>query len=183
MSDDSSTPTPPSPGSPEPTAGSRTPLALTDVPETQPSGPSANEAWSDVVGRLGDLRDAVSAWAKQAADTPENRKHLDDVRSGLDEAARHANEAFSAAASSDFGRQVADGATQVGAKIGSAAQEMSQAAAPHVASAFAGIADAFDRAAEKVEEAVAPPRSGEVSSHPAAESPASAQPPADDERE
>jgi hypothetical protein len=183
MSDDSSAPTPPSLELPESTSDIKTPLAVSATPEAPPAGPTANEAWGDVVSRLGDLRDAISAWARAAADTPENRKHLADVRSGLDEAARQANEAFSAAASSDFGRQVADSATQVGAKIGSTAQEMGQAAAPHVASAFAGIADAFGRAAEKVQEAAAPSRPGEEPSAPAAESPATTQPPADDERE
>jgi hypothetical protein len=53
----------------------------------------------------------------------------------------------------------------------------------HVANAFAGIADAFGRAAEKVEEAVAPSRSGEEPAAPAAESPASAQSPVEDERD
>ena len=152
---------------------SQPPASDASVGEATPSGQSAGEAWGDVVSRLGELGDAISAWAKAAADTPENRKHLDDVRAGLDDVAQRANEAFSNVASSDFGRQVADGATQVGRDIGSTAQEIGQAAAPAVARAFAGLADAFGRAAEKVGEAAAP-RTAEPPERPAPEPPASA---------
>jgi hypothetical protein len=167
--------------------------AQTDA-ETSQLGPSAREAWGDVVISLGDLGGAISAWAKAATDTPENRQHLEEVRSVVNDMARQASEAFSAVAESDFGRQVAEGATQVGSAIGSTAQGIGQAAAPHVASAFAGLADAFGRAAEKVGEA-ATPRDAEPSSRPAPEPPPVASPedstaepyppeePPDDERE
>ena len=143
-----------------------------DAPAAAP-GPTPAEAWEDVRAALGVLGDALSAWAKAAADTPENRQHLDEVRSGVNDMARQANEAFSAVAGSDLGRQFSEGATQVGQAIGGSAQEFSQAAAPHVASAFAGLADAFGRVAEKPAE---PP------SRPAPEPPAAEEPSASGEQ-
>jgi hypothetical protein len=140
-----------------------------------PSGPTPNEAWADVVTQLGELGDALSAWAKAASDTPENRQHIDEVRSGVNDMARQASEAFSAVAGSDFGRQFSEGATQVGQAIGGTAQEFSQAAAPHVASAFAGLADVFGRAAQKVSEATSQ-HAAEPPSRPAPEPPSAEQP-------
>ena len=137
-----------------------------------PTGPTPGEAWDSVVSALGTLGDALSTWAKAAADTPENRKHVDEVRNGVNEMARQAGEAFSAMADSDFGRQFAEGATQMGQSIGEGAQEFSQAAAPHVATAFAGLADVFGRAAQKVSEATTSRPAAEPPSRPAPEPPA-----------
>jgi hypothetical protein len=147
MTDDMTTPTPQ--GDPEP--GFDAVLPPTEAP---PAGPSANEAWADVVARMGDLGDAISAWAKAAADSPDNRRHLDELRQGINDMAGKAEGAFEQVTSGDFGQQVKAGAAEAGEAIGDAAQKMSAAAAPHVASAFAGLAGAFGRAAHKVDEAV-----------------------------
>ena len=171
MSDQSNIPIQPA----EPTSPESASSVAVHTDDAQPTGPTAGEAWGDVVARLGELGDAISAWARAAADTPENRKHLEELRAGVEDIARQANEAISAAANSDFGRQVAEGATQVGTAIGSTAQDIGQAAAPHVASAFAGIADAFGRAAEKVGQA-ATPHPAEPPARPAPEPPAPAEP-------
>jgi len=154
----------------EPEAVSAEPQAAAEPAE--PSGPTPGEAWDSVVSALGTLGDALSTWAKAAADTPENRKHVDEVRNGVNEMARQAGEAFSAMADSDFGRQFAEGATQMGQSIGEGAQEFSQAAAPHVATAFAGLADVFGRAAQKVSEATTSRPAAEPPSRPAPEPPA-----------
>jgi hypothetical protein len=171
MSDESSVPTQSEREAAQLAVGSEPPASDPSAGEATPLGQSAGEAWGDVVTRLGDLGDAISAWARAAADTPENRRHLAELRSGVDQVTQRANEAFSSVASGDFGRQVADGATQVGTAIGSTAQEIGQAAAPHVANAFAGLADAFGRAAEKVGEAAAPPRAAEPPARPAPQPP------------
>ena len=142
MTDDITNPTPGA--APEPPSPPAT--------ET-PAGPSAGEAWADVVARLGDLGEAVSAWAKAAADNPDNRRHLDEVRAGVNDMAGKAEAAFAQVAATDLGQQVKAGATEAGEAIGDAAQKVSSAAAPHVASAFAGLADAFGRAAHRVDEA------------------------------
>ena len=166
---------PTSAAAPQPAEASSTGEPTAPEEAAAPAGPTPGEAWDEVVARLGELGDALSAWAKAAADTPENRQHLDEVRSGVNDMARQATEAFSAMADSDFGRQFAEGASQMGQSIGGTATELSQAAAPHVASAFAGLADAFGRAAQKVGEA--------ASAHPAAEPPSrpAPEPPAPDE--
>jgi hypothetical protein len=145
MTDDTAVPVPDA--VPEPP--SQPEYSATDAP----TGPSAGEAWVDVVARLGDLGEAVSAWAKAAADNPDNRRHLDEVRAGVNDMAGKAEAAFAQVASSDIGQQVKAGATEAGEAIGDAAQKASAAAAPHVASAFAGLADVFGRAATKVDEA------------------------------
>ncbi|MDR3687272.1 MAG: hypothetical protein P4L93_09985 [Coriobacteriia bacterium] len=135
------------------------------------SAPTAAEAWEQVVRKLSELSDAIAVWAKAAADTPENRKHVDDVRAGINDVARQANEAFASVSGSDFGRQFAQGADQMGTAIGETATEFGAAAAPHVASAFAGLADVFGRAAQKVGESVSPPRSPDPGARPAPEPP------------
>jgi hypothetical protein len=137
------------PAAAEPTAEPAAPQAT-----AAPVGPSAGEAWDDVLKALGALSDAVSNWAKAAADTPENRRHVDEVRNGVNDMARQANEAFASVAGSDVGKQFAEGASRAGAAIGETAQEFGQAAAPHVATAFAGLADVFGKAAQKVNETI-----------------------------
>ena len=79
----------------QPEAGAGTPEAepFTEAPSS-PVGPTTAEAWAQVVNKLSELSDAIAAWAKAAADTPENRRHVDDVRAGVNDMARQANEAF-----------------------------------------------------------------------------------------
>lgn len=156
-------------------------------PSAEPTGPNAGEAWSEVVARMGELSEAVAAWARAAADNPENRRHAEDVKAGITEIASKAESAFSRATSTEFGQQVVSGAEEAGQAIGDTAKRVSEAAAPHVASAFAGLADVFGRAAHKVEEAAARQREPVAAQPDAAEpdapaTPADApEPPASDE--
>ena len=134
---------------PEPAVGAGQPDA-----ESSP-GPTASEAWNGVVAAIGDLGEAVAAWARAATDDPENRRHLDEVRTSVNDMARRADTAFSSVAGSDFGQQVRHGADDAGQAFADTAQKVSDAAAPHVATAFAGLADVFGRAAQKAGEAAA----------------------------
>ncbi len=145
------------------------------IPTAQPSADSnpdagsaaqntgTGDAWNEVVARMGDLGQALSAWAKSAADDPANKARLDSVRSGVDEMARQAGDAFGKVASTDFGQQVSQGAQQAGDAIGGAAQQVSDAAAPHVATALSGLAGFFGSAAAKMDEAVNRDRSADKS--------------------
>jgi hypothetical protein len=143
---------------PDPVAGPGAPEQTADAAE-QPAGdaasagPSASEAWAEVVTRMSELSAAVGAWAKAAADNPENRRHLDDVRNGVNSIAKEAADALDSVTRSDFGQQVKSGAEDAGTAIGDAAAKVSDAAAPHVATAFAGLADFFGKAAHSVGEA------------------------------
>jgi hypothetical protein len=123
--------------------------------EPRTAGPSAGEAWSSVIVAIADLGDAVAAWARAAADDPENRRHVEEVRASVNDMAKNADAAFSGMADTDFGKQVRKGADDAGQVFADTAQKMSDAAAPHVASAFAGLADVFGRAAQKAGEAAA----------------------------
>jgi hypothetical protein len=125
-----------------------------------PGSPTA-DAWNDVVSRMSELGIALSAWAKSAADDPQNKQRLEQVRAGVDEMARQADVAFGRVTSSDFGQQVSQGAQQAGDAIGGAAQQVSDVAAPHVATALSGLAGVFGRAAAKVDEAVNRDRAAE----------------------
>lgn len=120
-------------------------------------GPNANEAWGDVLSAMSALGDAMSVWAKAAVNEPGNKQHLDDLRSGVNEMARQADAAISKVGETEFGRQVAQGASQAGEALGAVASELGQAAAPHVATAFASLAEVFGMAAERVGETVAKP--------------------------
>ena len=147
MSDESYTPIP---ESSEPAHEPTVP----PVPES-PAGPNAGQEWSAVVAQMGALGDAIAAWARAAVNDPDAQRHLDEVRSGVNAIARKAEGAFNDVAASDFGQQVRQGAQQTGAAIGDTAQMVSEAAAPHVANAFAGLADVFGKAAQKVNETIA----------------------------
>jgi len=124
--------------------------------DSPPSSPTAAEAWNDVIAAVAALGDAVAAWARASADTPENRQHVADVRRSVNDMAQKADAAFTSAAHSDFGQQVRQGADEAGQTFADTAQKVSDAAAPHVASAFAGLADVFGYAAQKASEAAAP---------------------------
>lgn len=131
-----------------------TPAPAPEAPEAPepPAGANVSASWDEVVGRMTDLGDAIAGWARAAADDPENRKHLDQVRQSLNDMSAKAAETFSEVAKSDFGKSVAESASQAGQAFGDAATNVGQAAAPHVASAFAGLADVFGKAAAKVSE-------------------------------
>lgn len=134
----------------------------------KPSGPGPSEAWDRVVASMAELGDAIAAWTRSAADDPQNRQRLDQVKAGVDDLGKKADSAFEQVKGSDFGQQVSEGAQQAGQAIGDAAQQVQQTAAPHVASAFSGLADMFGKAAAKVDEAVSRDR---APSAPAAEPP------------
>ena len=169
MSDETGTPIPEQPPAAAPDA------AAPEAPPAPPAdGPEVAEAWREVVARMTDLGEAVTAWAKAAADNPENRRHLEEVRVGVNDMASKAGSAFSDM-SGDLGQQMAQGAQQAGQAIGDTAQKVSDAAAPHVASAFAGLADVFGRAAHRVDEAVKRQESG-AQAAPAGESQPAAEP-------
>lgn len=150
----------------------RTPTPEPAPDTTVPRRDSATaDAWTDVVARMGELGSAISAWARTAADDPQNKQRLEQVRAGVDEMARQADVAFGKVASSDFGQQVSQGAAQAGDAIGDAAQQVSDAAAPHVATALSGLASVFGRAAAKVDQAVNRDRAAETTVGTAAASP------------
>ena len=46
----------------------------------------------EVVVALGGLGDALSQWAKAATDSPENRRHLDEIRTSVNDMARNAGQ-------------------------------------------------------------------------------------------
>jgi len=161
MTDETSTPVADESAAPAPDAASAPEPAAAPAQAPAPGGPTA-DAWNDVVARMTELGTALSAWAKSAADDPQNKQRLDSVRAGVDEMARQADVAFSKVTSSDFGQQFSQGAQQAGDAIGDAAQQVSDAAAPHVATALSGLASVFGRAAAKVDEAVNRDRAPDV---------------------
>jgi|GEM_PF-1861421 len=133
------------PSVPEPSAPLETPAV--------PSGPSALEAWEEVVTRMSDLGDAVARWARAATNDPTARQKLAQIRGGINDIGQKADAAFGQVANSEFTQQVKDGAEQAGQAISDAAQQVSQAAAPHMKNAFAGLSDVFGKAAAKMDEA------------------------------
>jgi hypothetical protein len=115
------------------------------------AGAPTGDAWDDVLARVGDLGDAISQWARAATEDPENRRKLDEIRAGMDDMARQAQETFEDIDATEFGKQFREGVEVTGRAVGDAAQKVSDAAAPHVALIFAGLADAFGRAAAGVD--------------------------------
>lgn len=156
----------------------------TDQPSSPQQPAGAGEAWSEVVDKMGQLGDAIAAWAKAAANDPENQRHVDELRAGLNGLTARAGEAFETAKESDLGQQVGEAADKAGAAIGEAAEKVTTAAAPHVASAFGALSEAFGKAAHKVGEAVSSqpaPAPPVVTPPPAPGEPAPAPPIPDDE--
>jgi len=142
-------------------------------PDPGPSapGPSASDAWGEVLSSVAEFGDAISSWARTAANEPRNRGHLEELRKGVNDMTRQADEAFSAVADSEFGQHLSESASQAGEAIGSMAAEFGQAAAPHIATAFAGLADVFGRAAQRVGEAAGTQGGSEPATRPAPEPP------------
>lgn len=131
----------------------------TGLPEsepTMPSGPTPGEAWDDVLARLSALGDAVTRWAKAAANEPDTKQKLDQVRAGIDEIGQKADAALGRAVRSDLGHQVREGAEQAGQAMSDAVQQVSQAAGPHLKNVFSEISDIFGKAAVRVDEATRP---------------------------
>jgi hypothetical protein len=143
--------------------------------EPAPPGPTATEAWDDVVSAIGDLGDAFAAWARAATDNPENRHHVDEIRASVNDMAKKADAVFADVASSDVGKQMRQGADDAGQAFADTAQKVSEAAAPHVATAFAGLADVFGRVAQRAGDAAKSP-AGEPPTREAPEPPVQPQP-------
>jgi ElaB/YqjD/DUF883 family membrane-anchored ribosome-binding protein len=137
----------------------------------------AGAAWDDVVARLGDLGDAIAGWTKAAANSPENRRRVEELRANVNEMTGKAQATFAGAAD-DFGDQVRQGVSRAGQAIEETVQKVSAAAAPHVANALAELAYQFANAASKVEEAVKQrppsPKAPEPPTPPQPEAPADA---------
>jgi len=142
-----------------------------------PSGPSSTEAWNDVLARMSDLGEAVTRWAKATANEPDTKQKLDQVRAGINDIGQKADAALGRAVRSDIGNQVREGAEQAGQAFSDAAQHVTQAAAPHMKSAFAGLSDVFGKAAAKVDEA-AHRHQSETTAHAEDTAPAQTAPPA-----
>lgn len=126
----------------------RTDEGSTTSPQDSQADSIASEAWKNVVVRMGEFGTAVAAWARTAADDPENRERLEQLQRGVDDVARKAESSFTHLKESGVGQS----AEQAAQAIGDAVVEVSKTAAPYVASAFSGLAEAFGRAAAKMEE-------------------------------
>jgi hypothetical protein len=140
------------PPTPEQDAEAGTGEPAADPSSASASDPRPAEAWDDVLAKVTDLGDAISRWAKTAKDDPENRRKLDEVKAGMNDMARQAQTTFESIDETEFGKSVRQGAEETGRVLGDAAQRVSDAAAPHVAVIFAGLADAFGKAAASVDE-------------------------------
>ena len=150
MTDETGLPTPEPPTVPP--VAPEPPMAPPVTPAEAPdaSGPRAGDAWDDVMARMNDLGDAVMNWAKAATNDPSARQKLDQFRGGINDIGQKADAAFGPG--SDFGQHVKGGAEQAGAAFNDAAQQVTQAAAPHMRNAFTVIAEAFGKAAAKMDE-------------------------------
>lgn len=140
---------------------------------TDPAGSTASQAWYDVLARMSDLGDAVARWTKTAANDPDNKQKLDQVRMSINDIARKADAGLGHVSGSEFGQQFKGGAEQAGQAIGEAAQHVTEVAAGNVKSVFVGLSDAFGKAAAKIDEAT--PRRSEPD-------PSDAKPPAPDKK-
>jgi len=112
-----------------------------DSPSTP--GPSTGEAWDAVLARMGDFGVAVTVWAGAAANEPETKERLDQVRAGIDEIGTKLDAAV--------GRAVR---SQAGQAIGDAARTVAEATAPTVRDVFSELSGMFGRAASRVDETV-----------------------------
>jgi hypothetical protein len=119
------------------------------VPEsgsTSSPEPTTGEAWDAVVARMNDLSAAVGRWTRAAANEPDTKDKLDQFRAGIDDIGMKADAALGRAVRSEAGRAIGDAAHAVG-----------DVAAPHVKNLFAELADIFEKAARKVDEATQTP--------------------------
>jgi len=116
------------------------------TPEPEPPaapGPSTGEAWDAVLARMSDFGVAVSVWAGAAANEPETKERLDEVRAGIDEIGTKLDAAV--------GRAVR---SQAGQAIGDAARTVAEATAPTVRDVFSELSNMFGRAASRVDATV-----------------------------
>jgi hypothetical protein len=125
------------------------------LPDTEPTGTTrpTGEAWEDVMARMSDLGEAVARWVRAAANEPDTKEKLDQVRAGIDDIGQKADAALGRAVRSELGQQVKEGAEHAGQAMSDAAQRVTDVAAPHVKNAFAGLSDVFGKAAARVDEA------------------------------
>jgi hypothetical protein len=147
------------------------------VPENETPAADIADAWDDVLARVGELGDSISRWAKAASDDPENRRRWEEVRVGMDEMARKAEEAFNEAADSEQGARMRRTAEDAGKVVGDGAQRVADAAAPTVAVVFASLAEAFGQAATAVGESAAPAPRGDAADDAAASEKTAEEPP------
>jgi len=112
------------------------------APEPERKETSASrDAWDEVVRSLEHLGSAVSAWAKSATDTEQNRRRAEQLKERLDSAGSQVSGVIDDAAQSDFGQHVGKAAAGTGEVIVDAARKFGEDVLPHLGSAFTSAAE------------------------------------------
>lgn len=112
-------------------------------------------AWEDVKRALDELGSSVAQWAASVKDDPENRRHIEELKTGINDLGDELGRIVDKAAQSDVGRTVGGAAQKAGDAIGDTARKVGTEAGPHVAAAFRSVAEGMRKAAESVESKVA----------------------------
>lgn len=124
---------------PDPASG-----AAADPGAPRAAAPPADE-WEELGRRVSELGDAIVAAVRAAADDPENRKRLDELKSGLESMVTVVGDAFSGASETNEGKRLGEAAERVAAAGRRAAEDMKPKIADVARKAGDVLKDAADR--------------------------------------
>jgi hypothetical protein len=114
-------------------------------PEDQTAPPA--DTWEELGRQLSELGAAIAAAVKAAADDPENRRRAQELKEGLESAARDIGDAFSEVAATPQGERVKEAAGAVAA----AGRKVADDVRPHLIDATRKAGDALREAASRIE--------------------------------
>ncbi|MCE5191554.1 MAG: hypothetical protein LLG08_07335 [Actinomycetia bacterium] len=128
-----------------------------DVPHTSEqvapgTGGSVRDAWSDVVAQLGALGDAVARWARVAVNDPDNKRHAEELKQGIEKMLSSVGDATDKATGSEVGQSFKDAAEKTGDAFKVAGQKFNSEVGPHLAGAFRSASERLREAAGKMEQ-------------------------------
>lgn len=136
-----------------------------DIPHTSEqaapgTGASAGDAWNDVVAQLGALGEAVARWARAAVNDPDNKRHAEELKQGVEKMLSSVGDAADKATGSEVGQSFKEAAEKTGDAFKVAGQKFSSDVGPHLAGAFKSASEKLREAAGKMEQKAEAPQAG-----------------------
>jgi|YelNatPaOPRAMG01_1025707.scaffolds.fasta_scaffold00713_14 ElaB/YqjD/DUF883 family membrane-anchored ribosome-binding protein len=118
---------------------------------TDASEKKSGETWDEIGSQLRSLGDSLARVFRTAWQDEENRKRLEEMRTGLEAMIASVNQAIRETAQSEEGQQVKEEAENTVRKLYQVGQQTFQEARPHLISALHQLNDELRKMVDRME--------------------------------
>jgi hypothetical protein len=124
---------------------------MTDNPNTPGDQKKTSEAWQEVGRQFKTLGESISQAFRTAWQDEENRRRMEEMRSGLESMVREVGRTIDETAKSPAGQQLRSDAEQAAAKIRDAGEQTVQEIRPHLLDALRQVNAELQKLADRME--------------------------------